>query len=83
MSDQHAAAALTAAAAIALVLITRTALLRSSLNRTTGTARPHRRWTRHPAEATPPDEAALAVREAEQHVHRCWQHLHTRTDPPE
>jgi hypothetical protein len=83
MSDQHAAATLTAAAAITLVLITRTAVLHSSRKRTTGTARPRRRWTRHPAEAAPPDDAASAVREAEQHVHRCWQHLRTHTDPPE
>lgn len=43
MSDQHAAAALTAAAAIALVLITRAAVLHDSRRRTTETARSHPR----------------------------------------
>lgn len=32
--------------------------------------------------AAPPDEAAWsAVHEAEQHVHRCWEHLQKRADP--
>jgi hypothetical protein len=84
MSDQHAAATLTAAAAIALILITRAAVLRSGRKRTAGSARP-RCQTRHPTgpAARQDDAAGCAVREAEQYVQRCWRHLQTHTDRPD
>ncbi len=89
MSDQHAATTLTAAAVIAAILIARAAVLHRT--RSIGAPmlrRPHRVMrpggATHRLAAVPFDEAAVrAVREAEQHVHRCWQQLETHTDPPE
>ncbi|MFF3349729.1 hypothetical protein [Streptomyces sp. NPDC002779] len=89
MSDQHAATAVTAAAVIALILITRAAFLHGGRRRTTYAPRPGRRGPRHPSEAatpvvTPPKGAAeAAVRDAEQHIQRCWQRLQAHTDPPQ
>ncbi|MEU6587846.1 hypothetical protein ABZ923_01175 [Streptomyces sp. NPDC046881] len=84
MSDQHAAAALTAAAVIAAVLVARAAVLHHSsrgpvLDRSTSSGDE----TAPATAAFPADAAASVVREAEQHVHRCWQQLPTRVDPPE
>jgi hypothetical protein len=87
MSDQHAASAVTAAAAVALILVARAAILHQG-RRHSG-ARAHvRRGVTSAAVAVPatvPDGAAAdpAVREAERYVHDCWQQLRTRTDPPE
>ncbi|WP_146608289.1 hypothetical protein [Streptomyces sp. NTH33] len=91
MSDQHAAAALTAAAVIATILVARAAVLhQSGRERVARVAHPVRGRTTPRAEKVAPSAAALstdaascAVREAEQHVHRCWQQLQTRVDPPE
>ncbi|MFH8800868.1 hypothetical protein ACH4F6_14900 [Streptomyces sp. NPDC017936] len=83
MSDQHAAVAITAAAVVATILVARAALLRrSGPGRVTRVARG--RTAPRAGEAVPStDAASWAVREAEQHVHRCWQQLRTRVDPPE
>ncbi|MGF0174505.1 hypothetical protein ACQF36_29600 [Streptomyces sp. Marseille-Q5077] len=90
MSDQHAATTLTAAAIITMILFARAAILHQGGRRhPTRTGRPpHRRPTSradHPAPSAtaPPDAAACAVREAEHHVHRCWQQLDTHSDPPQ
>ncbi|MER6572230.1 hypothetical protein ABT288_40170 [Streptomyces sp. NPDC001093] len=89
MSDQHAAAALTAAAVIATILVARAAILHHSGRATWSTHRVRPRAASRagkaaPSAGTPSDDAAAsAVREAEQHVHHCWQQLQTRVDPPE
>lgn len=89
MSDQHAAAALTAAAVIATILVARAVLLHQN-DRVAGcTYRVRGRATSYADKAAPSpaalsyDAAACAVREAEQHVYHCWQQLQTRVDPPE
>ncbi|MFE6364810.1 hypothetical protein ACFVP3_33060 [Streptomyces sp. NPDC057806] len=89
MSDQHAAAAVTAAAAIALALATWAAFLHGSRRRSPDASRPGRRGPRHPSEAASPpvtaprDAAEVAVREAELHIQRCWQRLRAHSDPPQ
>ncbi|MEZ3182076.1 hypothetical protein KYY02_26435 [Streptomyces pimonensis] len=89
MSDQHAAAALTAAAIIATILVARAAVLhQSGRRRTAREARPVRAHTAPRTDeaassaAVFSDAASCAVREAEQHVHHCWQQFRTRVDPP-
>ncbi|MGW2938771.1 hypothetical protein ACWDA7_45085 [Streptomyces sp. NPDC001156] len=90
MSDQNAATALTAAAVVAVVLIARAAVLHHG-RRARGAVdgRPRHRTHPHagtgpPFIAAPADDAAHpAVREAEKHVHRCWQQLHAPPDPTE
>ncbi|MEU5274823.1 hypothetical protein AB0G87_00235 [Streptomyces asoensis] len=88
MSDQHAATALTAAAVIAAILIARATVLRQSSPRPTARtaqSRRHRDKPRTPTQlpvAGSPDVARI-VREAERHVHRCWQQLGTRAEPPD
>lgn len=88
MSDQHAATAVTAAAVIVTILIARAAILhQDSRGDAARTARPPRRrstpGSAAPAPAALSDDASYTVREAEQHVHRCWQQLRTRADPTE
>ncbi|MEU2717984.1 hypothetical protein [Streptomyces sp. NPDC007205] len=93
MSDWHAAAALTAAAVIATIiatiLVARAVVLHESGRVACPTHRARGRATSGPdkaalcAVALSDDAAAFAVREAEQHVHHCWQQLQTRVDPPE
>jgi len=91
MSDQHAAAALTAAAVIAAILVARAAILhqggRAQRARAARPPRQHSGTPRSdkasPSPATLSDDASCTVREAEQHVHNCWQQLQTRIDPPE
>ncbi|MFF4961673.1 hypothetical protein [Streptomyces sp. NPDC001222] len=85
MSDQHAAAALTAAAVIATILIARAAVLHQGCRGHVARAAhsPRRRITSSADKAVLPDASSAAVREAEQHVQRCWQQLQTRADPPE
>lgn len=90
MSDQHAAAALTAAAVIATILVARAAVLhQGSRRRLAPVTRLVRgrigpRAGKAASSAAPlPDDAFCVVREAEQHVRHCWQRLHTRTEPPE
>lgn len=88
MSDQHAAAALTAAAVITSILVARAAILHQGHRRHAARPAhlPHRRTTGGtvPTATAPADDAAtLAVRAAEKHVHLCWQQLHTHADPPE
>ncbi|WP_405798733.1 hypothetical protein [Streptomyces longwoodensis] len=83
MSDQHAASAVTAAVAVALILVARAAILHQG-RRHAGTRAHVRRGVTRAAVAVPDGAAAdPAVREAEQYVHHCWQQLRTRTDPPE
>ncbi|MFB7509198.1 hypothetical protein [Streptomyces broussonetiae] len=83
MSDQNAATTLTAAAAIVMILIARAAALRhSGRGRAARTVHPPRRHTTNEVAAETADDVA-DVREAEQHVHRCWQQLQAQTDPPE
>ena len=87
--------ALTAAAVTGIVLAVRwIALHRHGRGAGLSETRPVWRHTSHgpgraaagvvsPA-AAPPDEAAWsAVREAEQHVHRCWERLQKRVAPPD
>lgn len=87
MSDQHAATALTAAAVIAAILVARAAILHHDSR--ARVSRPDHRCMGSLPNQTPTSPAALshdasrAVHEAEQHVHRCWQQLRTRTEPPE
>ncbi|MGW7824785.1 hypothetical protein ACWGLF_43675 [Streptomyces puniciscabiei] len=89
MSDRHAAAALTAAAVIATILVARAAILHHSGRATWFTHRVRGRAASRAGKAAPSavalfdDAAARAVREAEQHVHHCWQQLQTRVDRPE
>ncbi|MEU7102722.1 hypothetical protein AB0A66_30935 [Streptomyces longwoodensis] len=85
MSDQHAASAVTAAAAVALILVARAAILHQGRRHAGARAHVRRGATRAAVAATVPDGAAAdpAVREAERYVHQCWQQLRTRTDPPE
>ncbi|MFE4630916.1 hypothetical protein [Streptomyces mirabilis] len=89
MSDQHAATALTAAAVVTMILFARAAVVCQSGR---GAARighpPRRRTTPRDDRSAPPaealsDAASCAVREAEHHVHRCWQQLQAPADPPE
>ncbi|MER7486154.1 hypothetical protein ABTY20_09690 [Streptomyces sp. NPDC126497] len=90
MSDQHVAAALTAAAVIAAILVARTVVLHQGdrrrvareANPVRGRAAPYADTVTSSAAALP-DAASCAVREAEQHVHHCWQQFRTRVDPPE
>ncbi|MEU5666819.1 hypothetical protein [Streptomyces longwoodensis] len=85
MSDQHAAAAVTAAAAVALILVARAAIVHQGRRHAGARAHLRRRSVRSAVPATVPDGAAAhsAVQEAERYVHHCWQQLRTRTDPPE
>ncbi|MFD3841699.1 hypothetical protein ACFWWC_36425 [Streptomyces sp. NPDC058642] len=93
MSDQHAATTLTAAALITMILFARAAVLHQGARRhparTGGGARRRpapRAEQPAPSPAVPPEPAARAVRavrEAEHHVHRCWQQLDTHTNPPD
>ncbi|MEU6770207.1 hypothetical protein [Streptomyces sp. NPDC046759] len=87
MSDQQAAVALTAAAVVAAILVARAAVVHQGVRgRVTGLAHPIRGHTSPSAEKTVAalsNAASCAVREAEQHVHHCWQQLQTRADPPE
>ncbi|MER6075218.1 hypothetical protein ABT187_41780 [Streptomyces sp. NPDC001817] len=91
MSDQNEASTLAAAAVIAVILIARAAALhRSGRGRAARTVHSARRHTALRASTTeevaaPAADgvAACAVREAEQHVHHCWQQLQTHVDPPE
>ncbi|GGQ27454.1 hypothetical protein GCM10010266_58490 [Streptomyces griseomycini] len=90
MSDQHAAATLTAAAVIAAILVARAVVLRQGdRRRVAREAHPVRGHTAPCTDeaassaAALPDAASRAVREAEQHVHHCWQQFRTRVDPPE
>ncbi|MFF6827403.1 hypothetical protein [Streptomyces longwoodensis] len=85
MSDQHAASVVTAAAAVALILVARAAILHQGRRHAGARAHVRRSATRAAVAATVPDGAAAdpAVREAERYVHHCWQQLRTRTDPPE
>ncbi|MFF4250628.1 hypothetical protein ACFY1L_05385 [Streptomyces sp. NPDC001663] len=90
MSDQHTATALTAAAVTTMILFARAAVLHQGGRRHPArTGRPPRRRPTSgsdqpaPSAAGPSDAAACAVREAEHHVHRCWQHLDAHIDPPE
>ncbi|MFD5537719.1 hypothetical protein ACFWIJ_07665 [Streptomyces sp. NPDC127079] len=90
MSDQHAATALTAAAVIVTILVARAAILhqgdRKRIQRVTSLVRPRTapRADRAASSAESlSDAASCAVREAEQHVHHCWQQLQTRADPSE
>lgn len=84
MSDQHAAAALTAAAVTAAILMGRAVVLRQSA---AYPAHPPRRPAPTRADKVPlpfdGDSAVSAVREAEDHVHGCWQQLQAPADPPE
>ncbi|WP_327721847.1 hypothetical protein OG381_45445 [Streptomyces sp. NBC_00490] len=89
MSDQHAATTLTAAALITMILFARAALLHSGDRRHPARSGhpPRQRPTPRaeqpaPPAAAPPEPAARAVREAEHHVHRCWQQLDANIDPP-
>jgi hypothetical protein len=79
MSDQHTATTLTAAAVIAAILVARVAARHADHARN---VRPLRR-DRTPDAAPANDLVPPAVREAEQHVHRCWQRLQTQSDPPD
>jgi hypothetical protein len=92
MSDQHAAATVTAAAIITMILFARKAILHQDGRRHPArTCRPPRRHpTSHVGRLvrsgtapghTPSGDAI--VREAERHVHRCWQQLGAHSDPPE
>ncbi|MGN5382498.1 hypothetical protein BIV25_20005 [Streptomyces sp. MUSC 14] len=89
MSEQHAAAALTAAAVIATILVARAAILHQSGRATWFgfTHRVHGRAASRAGKAVPSavtlsdDATASVVREAEQHVHHCWQQLQTRVEP--
>lgn len=92
MSDQHAATIVTAAAIITMILFTRAAILhQGGLRHSTRTGRPPR--TRPTSRAGQPESSGTApghttsgdaiVREAEHHVHRCWQQLGAHSDPPE
>jgi hypothetical protein len=91
MSDQHAAAALIAAAFLTAILVARAAVLRQDGGgRGARVARPVRgRTTLRAEEATPSaaalssDAASSAVREAEQHVHHLWEQLQSSVEPPE
>ncbi|MEU2557053.1 hypothetical protein ABZ589_36245 [Streptomyces sp. NPDC013313] len=90
MPHQHAATTLTAAAVIAAILFARAAVLyRTGRSHGAPFFRPPRRVTKPGSgtrrlAAVPSDEvASYAVREAEQHVHRCWQQLRPHTDPSE
>ncbi|MFF5157797.1 hypothetical protein ACFY3N_16345 [Streptomyces sp. NPDC000348] len=90
ISDQHAAAALTAAAVVAAILVARAAVLhQGDRRRVAREAHPVRGRTAPradgaaPSAATLSDAASRIVREAEQHVHHCWQRLRPRFDPPE
>ncbi|MFF8592274.1 hypothetical protein ACF061_12630 [Streptomyces sp. NPDC015220] len=91
MSEQHTATTLTVAAVIAMILIARAAVLhRGGRGRDTCPARPPRRRGTPSAVGTPPpsagsskDAASRVVREAEQHVRRCWQRLQAPSDPRE
>ncbi|MFD7976337.1 hypothetical protein [Streptomyces sp. NPDC059071] len=76
----------TAAAVVATVLIARAAVIHQGsrahrpepfTRRAAAATGPHRLHTRVPTTPFAP------VREAERHVHRCWQHLRSRVDPPE
>lgn len=92
MSAPHAIPALTAAAAIGIILTARwAATLRSGHRQGASAARPPWRRTapdRHAAASTemPPAATALAearweaVRQAEEHVHRCWRQLGAESD---
>ena len=82
MSDQHTADALTAAAVIASILIARITLLRHD-TREDNTDPSHQGATDADEPLTAVDAACPAVREAEQHVHHCWQQLRASADPPE
>ncbi|MFF4585556.1 hypothetical protein [Streptomyces sp. NPDC001388] len=86
MSDQQAAAAVTAAALIVMILVARAAVLHQACRG--HAARAGRRTASGgdryaPSAAAPSDAALSAVREAEDHVHRCWQRLRARTDRAE
>ncbi|GAB2895946.1 hypothetical protein GCM10027074_74400 [Streptomyces deserti] len=89
MSASHAIPALTAAAAIGIILATRWAATHQSRHRHGASAArpPWRRTATAPDPATDttpppaPDEAACsAVQDAEEHVHRCWQQLQAHID---
>jgi hypothetical protein len=85
MSDQHAATAVTAAAVIATILVARAVVLQGRRRHPTRVSRPRRGhmppWAGHAPASS--DDAFLAVAEAEDHVHRCWQRLQQRARPPE
>ncbi|MFD7705440.1 hypothetical protein [Streptomyces caelestis] len=90
MSDQHAATALTAAAVIAAILVARAVVLHQGGRRRVareahlvGGRTAPRADAAASSATTLSDAASCAVREAEQHVHRCWQQFRTRVDPPE
>jgi hypothetical protein len=90
MSDQHAAAALTAAAVIAAILVARAVVLHQGSRRCAAREAHVVRGRTAPgadgatsSAAVLPDAASCVVREAEQHVHHCWQQLRTRVDPPD
>ena len=91
MADQPAAAAPTAAGVIAAILAARPPTPpqggRAHPARAARPPRQHSGTPRSdkasPSPATLSDDASCAVREAEQHVHNCWQQLQTRIDPPE
>ncbi|MEU7472051.1 hypothetical protein AB0A94_26595 [Streptomyces sp. NPDC044984] len=93
MSDQHAAATLTAAAVIATILVARAVVLRQDGRRRdareahlargrTAPCADENESASSPAAALR-DAASCAVREAEQHVHACWQQFRTQANPPE
>jgi hypothetical protein len=92
VSASHAIPALTAAAAIGIILAARWAATHQSSNRHGASAArsPWRRTTTAPNPATDktppptPDKAAWsAVQDAEEHVQRCWQQLQAHTDRPD
>ncbi|MFI9255796.1 hypothetical protein [Streptomyces sp. NPDC053069] len=78
---------MTAAAVIATILVARAVVLhQGGRGRVARLAHPVRGHTAPRADETVAalsDAASCAVREAEQHVHHCWQQLQTRADPPE
>ncbi|GAA0907329.1 hypothetical protein GCM10009574_100180 [Streptomyces asiaticus] len=75
---------LTAAAAIGIILVARWAATRARNRHGASAARPPwRRTAPAPDTTSPPapDEAAeAAVKDAEEHVQRCWQQLRIRPD---
>ncbi|MFD7607652.1 hypothetical protein ACFWAN_45945 [Streptomyces mirabilis] len=90
MSDQHAATALTAAAVVTMILFARAAVVcQSGRGHAARIGHPPRRRTTPRDDRSAPsaealsDAASCAVREAEHHVHRCWQQLQAPADPPE
>lgn len=88
MSASHAMSALTAVAALGLILATRRAATHPSRkSHGAGSARPPWRRTAHAPDMIPPpasDESArAAVKDAEEHVRHCWLQLQAHPERPE